>query len=1656
MKKQIAQNSFQGGMNSDVSYFFLQKNMYTFASAVELRSNGGDEMMCQSIKGTEKVLHNEKEVKLSPGFYPLAFKVFNEVAYILSWNPKTAEGEIGHFPSFEPVLPFERTFTGTNALQAITAQEGTFLIEVTKTVDADLTVDIKLNKTNTEDYRLSTMKSFVSFDFEAKENLNVIVSTNIPCTITIRKITGNLRLVEKYSPFYNYSDTQSVNEALGLNFYGDDTKDVWYGLSTSIGKYVPKNINSLGIFRTAEFKFDPEYPIKVEIQQSFDGSVNVITADGLNPDRIINSGFRVLQDGSVTTSYREGNSSNVYNKDSFKDELNLILGYNQVPNLRFNGILNTGNLLSGVYRYYFFYRTDDRNISTLLEESSTVVVYEGTRPTNIRMTDRRVNKSVSFTLSNLQNNYAFIRVAFVQERGYNASETEYYFLDVDFPVINGSCQITHTGFEPTLQIQDPSVLMVEYTAATTSKTICLLQNRLFRANLKEYTFNLEAFKKYAQTIIADEATSELESFIHHQDSFVFRDDPIGQNAGGFGAYYNPGNIYYRMGYFPGETYALGVVGITKYGTKTPVMPIKAHIYNDVYGYDGVLQTYTNEKELNNEGLMTFSLREIDGNASTKAIKEDKLQVRHLKITIPVPPASVKEEIVGLFFVRSKRKENLLGQGLAVPSMYFPYIQKQNPEQSQDNGSVEPGINNMFEFASYPAIHGGTYITIDKQLPGTPFEFGQSSTSHAYQADTFIRSSFRNSPNLAIYSPDVTGNPNFEVTNFNARNTSLLVLQEILTKIQLAIGTDNVRRASTIITLSKYETGFGITIPGRTNYVLDATKITNIDRFSSQIISDQRNGTNYITLKARAPLGNYIDLKLEVNFSRYLSFIPNKTTISITIPPGGGGEIGDECEPLFLSPGTPPTEACPPPRIPRQKDNGSGQLVWFCCPAEGSPGSPAVEIPSPALAYLNIYRNRYYKTGNSYYSLPTLEHASGFLVNIYPLGGKWDKNTIKTVYQNALNEPYYQITNHYSWEQLNVNRPNDEVVTINAYRGDAYVNPILIKQQFHLPGDEFRKEEDIAERAIVLCFFAYSKTNTLLRSTEEFSTVESALTGLERGFVPYTQNRSNSLSFFAEKESKTPESSNYVNALSDPTTIKPYFGEGNAPFINRIFENRVDFSNLYVNENFENGIRIFRGLNFIDYNIENGPINDITAYQNNLLLVQSYALSLAGVNEKSMVADQMSGNVFVNQVGILNPYAQPISDFGSLYFVNNNVQGIFGYDSYKNRVWNIAAQSSAFSKSGAKAMSDFNVRNLLNPYVNELRSKPINVITNYPHFYYDDVRDSVIFNLKTSRSLPFNNVADGYILEYMQLVKIENGVIKTEKKPNDPADPDYVPPVKVYSKHIPTPKTVPLIGVSWIGDKTSVIFTPEYKTKQIFAHNNFNILEDFDSKNYYTYLDYLTLTFFNGIWISTQPFNPAILFNSKFRTFAVPAKNTHDLIGTALGPNKELNFYKHHVTEKVQFYERDENCILSFVVVDNPDYQKIFENIKIISNNIIPDKMQYENDNDYIYRQPPTVTNSGIKVPYEQQLVDIGKQGIYKGNAIYKENHVYIQVPLITDPRLPEAGDLRLTTTRIKNGVRVYEKKIRDKYCRITIIYPKGMSKRLLLTSLLTTYNLSHA
>ena len=307
------------------------------------------------------------------------------------------------------------------------------------------------------------------------------------------------------------------------------------------------------LFTNVELGYDIEHPVTVEIQDSYDGSVNLIlVADGVST-KIINSGFSKLSDTKGKWIKRSQTvDTNVYHlndADKLNQEINLVRTSTQITNIDLLGVQAGGQFKGGNYTFYIKFGDADYNQTDVVAESGIVSVFNGNDgvPSTISGTllDERTDKMIHLEIQGL--NHVYSKIYIYYSREYSDTQgfrmTEFGMLNEPINMIeSGENQdIWLTGFEQTTPI-DSELLNVDYHTIDSARAEAQHSNMLFLGNVKQKeTFQLyDRLRTFSKDVTISEKQSEL--------PIVKTDYEVVSNLNKTHAeYYNTQNIYNRLG-----------------------------------------------------------------------------------------------------------------------------------------------------------------------------------------------------------------------------------------------------------------------------------------------------------------------------------------------------------------------------------------------------------------------------------------------------------------------------------------------------------------------------------------------------------------------------------------------------------------------------------------------------------------------------------------------------------------------------------------------------------------------------------------------------------------------------------------------------------------------------------------------------------------------------------------------------------------------------------------------------------------------------------------------------------------------------------------------------------------------------------------------------
>lgn len=701
MSKETVTNTWKDGLNKDLNPMITPNTVLTDNLNGTLITYNGNEFSLQNDMG------NVKKGYLSEGFYPIGVTEFGGIMYFVSVNENTNEFEIGSYPSLNPEThemdvesdPLDLEFQYRPLHNLYTSVP---LITYTYYFRSDdlytaLSEKYHWGDSSEDDEDYPGFSSWTSHFADILNSEHPEINFNYVDSLLLfqngewsSNNEENVDILRRY--VYNYI----TQEQIECSWEAENSE-------TQTG-----TINTLEEFRTSVLNtYDKQHPVTIEVQPSYDGSVNLILTDDKNPPRLINSGFAVIGDGKGKFTKRNQNvKTNYYDESSLDVQSRLInistkfthieLGevsknefgkWEVVPNGN-SGIQFGGELKGGNYTFYLKYGDDDGNKTDVICESGIISVFKGTPGDPLTMSgafaNEKTDKSIYLTIQDIDVNYSNIYLYYTREycdtNGYRLVEAK--SLIDPYKTDSETKKILISGLE---REEDISIeeLNIAYYSISSAKAIAQQQNMLFLGNTKQEVVDSESLQKLSYEIKVAPCIKDL-AYVNPQTYETYGSEVSLPDK----EYYNPYNIYYCVGYWPEEVYRFGIVYIKSDGTKTDVYDLKGCKFDNIFdsNLSGTHVLY-DEDVLVDDSIFLKDTTCLD---NTKGIFQmpkfnpfdfsgvyDYTKV--LGITFEIPHNVINRfpsNIIGYFIVRQKRTPIQLCQGLSVginKNSFFPTL-----------------------------------------------------------------------------------------------------------------------------------------------------------------------------------------------------------------------------------------------------------------------------------------------------------------------------------------------------------------------------------------------------------------------------------------------------------------------------------------------------------------------------------------------------------------------------------------------------------------------------------------------------------------------------------------------------------------------------------------------------------------------------------------------------------------------------------------------------------------------------------------------------------------------------------------------------------------------------------------------------------------------
>ena len=497
-----------------------------------------------------------------------------------------------------------------------------------------------------------------------------------------------------------------------------------------INKYSPIKVvgdnNFPQDFRTKDIELE-DSNIEILLQNSYDDSVNMLINDGVHDIRIINSGFAKIGNTVRQTVHNGVDPTNRYDESYMDSETKLFIYPRIYPTIDLQNVSTGGQLKCGNYVFYLKYIDDDGNTTDFICESGIISIFNGDH-TNISsihggLLDERTDKQIELSISNVDPKFTKLELWVSRTTSdMNGVSVDYVYKYTE-PIIikltDGKFNFSINGLEEFVEVSNVD-LNIQTNFYSSAKSITSTQNTLFIGNIST-TVEYDVLK-------LSEISKSITTTCVQNDSVGFVQDTYKDISGVKtpGEYYNPINIYYKLGYWPNELYRFGVVYIFKNGERSQVFSLKGGIVD---------QQLTSTNKQNEWGVSTTTdlmseygiFQTPDATIINYGTKMHTSNVKPLAFKFQLNRNLINElenlGVTAYYFVRQPRIPNVIAQGLSIGvnryhgfPMPFVTCAENNFDQQQkldlsDNTKSKFGFIelNGSTFNEYAIIQGNYFI-----------------------------------------------------------------------------------------------------------------------------------------------------------------------------------------------------------------------------------------------------------------------------------------------------------------------------------------------------------------------------------------------------------------------------------------------------------------------------------------------------------------------------------------------------------------------------------------------------------------------------------------------------------------------------------------------------------------------------------------------------------------------------------------------------------------------------------------------------------------------------------------------------------------------------------------------------------------------------------
>lgn len=1303
--KETATNVWKDGLNKDLNPMNTPNTVLTDNLNGTFITYNGNELSLQNDMG------NVFTTSLSDGFYPIGFTEFGDIFYIVSVsNSQTmyASATLKEGANKQEVI--------ASIIQA--ADDKLYSLDEEELYNI-FDEGLPLYKDSKINLFTEILPNIAGIDFKIESRPSSEFEIGSFPSLDPSNIRDNLELELPFEPIYR-----------------------------PLHNLLESDEGNSEIFRTTELNnYDEKHPLSIEVQPSYDGSVNLILTDDKNVPRLINSGFAVLENGKGKFVKRnQGVKTNYYTVESIDRTTRLInnsekftyveLGkYNKNGEWEQDGVQAGGQLKGGNYTFYFKFGDDDGNKTDIVCESGIVSIFKGTpnEPKTISgaFSNELTDKLVQLSLFNIDTNYSRIYAYYTREycdlNGYRLTECKE--LVEPFKITGNSQVLTISGVESTTDISVEE-LNIAYYSISSAKAIAQQQNMLFLGNISTSSPNNVTLQEISYDIQVGIEQSDLN--IGSVNVWNYEPGKEGANDTLNAEYYNPQNIYYKLGYWPNELYRFGIVYIKSDGTYTQAFNLKGCRFDDLYetNMDDSHRKYQGNKPT--DGLFLDTTTKLDNIAGVFKTPDVNIlyneTARPLYFTFKLDNSVIdrlkNNDIIGYFIVRQKRMPITVCQGFGIgidKECYIPMLQYNDKYYAQsfitsgnreltykeisiDGDVIKNGTNDPVFYiyeATWKTWTGGHFRgmsligpkgkDLDYKYYTDTKEITKATREQMIQACIEVA---RNVLHVTLVSEEPKS-----VDNYNTTHTEI-DSDQVGMDLEKDRFIDTVQEGgSGLLSLEAMVNPEIQSLLCGTTFTLDPTNKCTL----------KRNGIVFVGV-------NYESTSKE-NTDAKLTYIPQNTPLKYIDNVGFSTQAGDginvssfgflEEEPQFDS-----------EHQGEEENIVRGQFTPFI-------GAVSNNVEPNILYNIRIPHSDDYKAD-------FITRANNY-AEFYAVSNKISLNGSYELVEGLLNvfrgDCFINtVTLRMHRNFIDATAPvTDKIVKPNAwaeyYKGYDKTAPNYVDDPSKSEWNNYTHWDEInlsdlntVSLGHWITFKCLASSNLGLRSEDTTNVSEMALMGNPRSFYPL-------IGASTSTGMKLEDSMLLNDGYNATVGRRRYTIKQDTPYDRNDFANRIMFSNVSVTDAFTNGYRTFQGASYQDYTKQYGAIMKLLPWGNNLFCVFEHGIAIVPINEKALMQTTTEQTIHIYGHGVLPEQLSVISqDYGTLWpdSVIRTPIGIYGVDTSAKKIWRYT------DKNGLETISDLKLQRFLNDNINLNLTRQTIIGETNVKTHYNNYKGDVMF------------------------------------------------------------------------------------------------------------------------------------------------------------------------------------------------------------------------------------------------------------------------------------------------------------------------------------------